>query len=71
MKNTSSQPAEPEFPKGVGAPARRALIAAGFNRLEDLNGQSAAALLGLHGMGPKAVGILRAALVEKGMSLRD
>jgi uncharacterized protein YdhG (YjbR/CyaY superfamily) len=57
------------FPK-IGAPATRALEAAGYTRLEQLTKVSEAELGQLHGMGPKALGILREALKEKGLSFK-
>ncbi len=57
------------FPKGVGAPAVRALTAAGYTELRDLAGMPAAELRTLHGMGPKALARLQEALEEKGLSL--
>ena len=55
------------FPK-IGAPATRALEAAGYSRLEQLTKVTEAELGQLHGMGPKALGILREALREKKLS---
>ena len=55
----------------VGAPATRALTAAGYRSLEDLDGQSRTALLALHGVGPRAIRILDQALAELGLSLVD
>ncbi|MQY19140.1 helix-hairpin-helix domain-containing protein [Nocardia macrotermitis] len=57
------------LPKGIGAPATRALTAAGYSGLEQLAGVPAAELLALHGVGPKAVRILSEALGELGLSL--
>jgi uncharacterized protein YdhG (YjbR/CyaY superfamily) len=57
------------FPK-IGAPATRALEAAGYSRLEQLTKVAEAELGQLHGMGPKALGILREALKEKGLSFK-
>ena len=57
------------FPK-IGAPAMRALKAAGYSRLEQLTKISEAELSQLHGMGPKALGILREMLKEKGLSFK-
>ena len=57
------------FPK-IGAPATRALEAAGYSRLEQLTKISEAELGQLHGMGPKALGILRETLKEKGLSFK-
>ena len=58
-----------DFPK-IGAPATRALEAAGYSRLEQLTKISEAELGQLHGMGPKALGILRETLKEKGLSFK-
>ena len=57
-----------EVSKGVGAPAGRALAAAGVERLEDLTAWTEAGVAGLHGVGPKAVSVLRQALADAGMS---
>jgi hypothetical protein len=54
----------------IGAPARRALEGAGYTQLAQLNNVREADLLKLHGFGPKALGILREALVAQGMALR-
>lgn len=58
-----------EFPK-IGAPALRALDNAGITHLSDLTEYSEEALLALHGMGPKAIELLRNALKEKGMTFK-
>lgn len=60
--------ADTDFPK-TSKPAERALISAGYTRLEQLSGVSEKELLKLHGMGPKAIRILKEALKERGMSL--
>lgn len=57
------------LPKGIGAPATRALTAAGYLDLDQLAGVPADRLLALHGVGPKAVRILSEALAERGLSL--
>jgi helix-hairpin-helix protein len=59
-----------DFPKGIGAPATRALLGAGYSRLEQLADEPVAELKKLHGMGPKALRILQEALEEAGKSLR-
>jgi predicted flap endonuclease-1-like 5' DNA nuclease len=51
-----------ELPAGIGAPATRALAAAGITRLEQLTSFSEAELLKLHGVGPKSIRVLREAL---------
>jgi hypothetical protein len=60
-------PKKSDLPK-TSAPSQRALNGAGITHLEDLTAHSEAEILELHGMGPKAMGILRAALSEKGLS---
>ncbi|WP_437669119.1 DNA-binding protein [Sorangium sp. So ce131] len=67
---TKEQP-EPALPKGIGKPATRALAAVGVSRLEQLTRFTEAALLAIHGVGPKAVGILKAALGAQGKSLAE
>jgi predicted flap endonuclease-1-like 5' DNA nuclease len=64
----TAQPAA-GWPKGIGAPATRALIAAGYTELRQLAGVPAAELKRLHGMGPKALRILQEALEAQGLSL--
>ncbi|WP_198957517.1 helix-hairpin-helix domain-containing protein [Paenibacillus selenitireducens] len=64
-------PSEPDFPKGIAKPALRALAGAGFVKLEQLSKITEADVLKLHGMGPKAMGIIRIALEEKGLSFAD
>ena len=55
----------------VGAPATRALAAQGITRLGDLTHHRSEDLLALHGVGPRAIRLLRAALAEQGMSLAE
>jgi DNA-directed RNA polymerase alpha subunit len=59
-----------DLPK-LAAPARRALLAAGYTRLEQLTEVSEAEVMELHGMGPNALRALREALEERGLSFRD
>lgn len=54
----------------VGAPATRALTAAGYPTLARLAGASRAELAALHGVGPKALSIIEAALAEHDLRLR-
>jgi hypothetical protein len=69
MKGNKSESRESGWPAGIGAPARRALEAAGYNRLEQLAGVREAELMKLHGMGPKAMSVLRDALAARGLSM--
>jgi hypothetical protein len=57
------------LPKGIGAPATRALTGAGYASLESLAGASPKDLSKLHGFGPKALRILEEELAAKGLSL--
>jgi hypothetical protein len=50
------------FPTGMSRPALRALYAAGFSELRQLAKVREADIAALHGMGPKAMGLLRAGL---------
>jgi hypothetical protein len=59
------------LPPDLAAPARRALIAAGYTTLEQITQASEHDLLKLHGMGPKGIRQLRAALQKHGWSLAD
>ena len=59
------------FPRGVAKPALRALFAAGLTTLNHLARVREADLAALHGMGPKAISVLRTALVAKGLDFRQ
>lgn len=54
----------------TSAPARRALDHAGIASLEALTKHTEKEIAALHGMGPKAVRILREALQEKGLAFK-
>lgn len=51
-----------DLPKAIGRPATRALTSAGITTLAKVAALTDAELLALHGVGPKAVRILREAL---------
>ncbi len=57
-----------DFPAKIGRPATGALLHAGYTQMAQLTKLSAAELQQLHGMGPKAIGILREALAAQGLS---
>ena len=61
---------ESDFPK-LAQPALRALAGAGIQRLEQLTDFSETEIKQLHGMGPRALGQLRQALAEKGLSFAE
>ena len=57
------------LPRNIGAPATRALTAAGYTELAQLANVPVAELSKLHGVGPKALRLLQEALERQGMSL--
>jgi hypothetical protein len=67
----SNDALQSDIPTNIGKPAQRALSAAGYVRLDQLAGVSEAELLKLHGVGPKAIGLLRSALAARGQSFAD
>ena len=69
-QNDRSEPGN-DLPAGLASPARRALMAAGYTRLEQVTQEREADLLKLHGMGPKALVQLRRALAARGLSFAD
>ena len=58
-----------DFPK-LAKPAQRALQNAGINKLKQLTEITEVELMQLHGMGPNALGKLKQALAERGLSFR-
>jgi len=68
MKNKDLYQPDTDFPFRIGRPAGGALKHAGYFRLKQLSKLTEAELLQIHGVGPKAVGILRELLKAKGMS---
>jgi hypothetical protein len=60
-----------DLPAAIGRPALGALRAAGIHRLSDVARHREEDLLTLHGVGPKAVRVLRAELSERGLRLAD
>lgn len=60
-----------DLPRGIGAPARRALAAAGYTRLAQLTSVGEAELLRLHGVGPRAIRLLREALAARGLAFAE
>ncbi len=65
--NKGNTEPESDLPK-LAAPARRALDAAGYVRLEQLTSVTESELAQLHGMGPNALAKIRAALEARGLS---
>ena len=73
MANTTddSHPNRSAFPAGVSGPALRALNVAGVRSMSDLTRWTETDLAALHGMGPKALAVLRSALADAGRTFRD
>jgi hypothetical protein len=59
-----------ELPK-IGAPATRALASAGVKKLKDLTRFTKGEIIELHGMGPKALGILEREMKKRGWKLKN
>jgi hypothetical protein len=57
------------LPKGIGAPATRALTAAGYTDLRQTGWSPTSDLKKLHGVGPKALRVLQEELDNAGKSL--
>lgn len=66
----STHPNAAAFPPGVSGPALRALHGASVRSVADLAKWSEHELAELHGMGPRALSILKAALKGGGRCLR-
>ncbi|KNY04336.1 hypothetical protein [Microbacterium sp. GCS4] len=58
-----------QLPAAMGTVARRELALHGLTRLDQFDGASVRDLLAIHGVGPKAVRILREHLEPEGRSL--
>jgi hypothetical protein len=71
MTRTQQTQPEGDLPAGLAAPARRALVQAGYAQLDQLAGVSEAEIKRLHGMGPRALDLLRRALGARDLSFAD
>jgi hypothetical protein len=69
MSDDTTRELESDLPGSIGAPTRRALSAAGYTRLAQLTSVRAAELL--HGVGPKAIRLLREALAAQGLAFAE
>jgi 3-deoxy-D-arabino-heptulosonate 7-phosphate (DAHP) synthase len=68
MNNGNVDASTDTLPK-IGTPATRALHDAGYTALRELAGVPRTELAALHGMGPKALDIIQAALEKHDLSL--
>ena len=71
LEGKSKRKQESNLPAKLGAPAERALANAGIKNLKQLTKFREAEIKQLHGVGPNAVGKLRQALAEEGLSFKD
>jgi len=71
MKMKSRGQGESNLPSELSQPARRALVEAGYLRLEQLAEISEDEVKQLHGVGPKAMHQLCCALGQLGLSFAD
>ncbi|WP_211304765.1 helix-hairpin-helix domain-containing protein [Umezawaea tangerina] len=60
-----------DLPADLSAPARRALVGAGYTTVEQLASATRRELLALHGFGPKALGPIRRDLAALGLDLAE
>ena len=67
LEGKSKKPAS-DLPLKMGAPAERALANAGIKNLKQLTKFSETEIKDLHGVGPNALGKLRQALADQGLS---
>jgi predicted flap endonuclease-1-like 5' DNA nuclease len=70
LKPESTHPNAGAFPAGMPGPALRALAHAGIRTMAQLASRTEAELAALHGMGPKALRMLRDALAAQGRHFR-
>lgn len=61
----------PDLPEKLAAPAQRALTNAGISSLKQLSGFRETTIAGLHGIGKNALGQLRQALANAGLSFAE
>lgn len=71
MRSERRDQQDSDLPSELSQPARRALVGAGYRRLEHLTRVSEAEVGQLHGVGPKALDQLRRALDARGLSFAD
>lgn len=63
--------ADTEFPRSIGTVAPRELAAHGITTYAELAARTEHEVLAIHGVGPKAVRLLRDELAQRGLGFRD
>ena len=71
MSKPEHKPLGDDLPLGIGRPAHNALIHAGYLNLEQISKLKGSELGKLHGVGPKAIGIIPQALAARGLSFKE
>ncbi len=71
MRETKHFELESDLPAGLSKPAQRALAGAGYTRLAQFTKLREADVMRLHGMGPKALDLIRRALAATGLAFAD
>ncbi len=71
MTSSKIDPTVYGFPRSLSQPAVRALLEANITTLEQVAATGARNIVKLHGVGPKAIPMLRQALAERGLSFAD
>lgn len=70
MNNKQLPPFKEDLPAGLSQPAQRALEGAGIQSLSHLTHYTETDIRKLHGIGPKALELLRRSLADHGLSFK-
>ncbi|NDK30278.1 helix-hairpin-helix domain-containing protein [Nesterenkonia haasae] len=71
MSNTPDVRPVGDLPNSMGKTAPRELQSAGIDSLQKASAHTEKELLAIHGVGPKAVRILKEAMGEKNLTFRE
>ncbi len=71
MNNRHNASTSSDLPPRLSQPAQRALAGAGIQSLEQLSRFSEAEIKKLHGIGPRAMDLLKKSMEEKGLSFSN
>jgi predicted flap endonuclease-1-like 5' DNA nuclease len=71
MSSDTNHEIEGDLPRSIGRTARRVLAIAGYTELAQLTSIREAELLRLHGVGPKAIRLLREALAAQDLTFAE
>lgn len=71
MSNTPDVRPVGDLPNSMGKTAPRELQSAGVDSLQKASERTEKELLAIHGVGPKAIRIMKEAMKEKGLTVRE